>query len=68
MSPSEYSEVTKAKERAAEAHRLRKLLSRKRIADAIQGNPEWAYAKAEETLNKETAVCQQWSRAAWERY
>jgi hypothetical protein len=65
MSPSEYSELTKAKERAADAHRLRKLRLRERIADAIQANPDWAYDKAQEALNKETAVCQQWSRAAW---
>ena len=65
MSPSEYSELTKSKECAADAHRLRKLHFRKRIADAIQANPEWAYAKAQETLDKETAVWQQWSRAAW---
>ena len=65
MSPSEYSELTKAKERAADAHRLRKLRFRERIADAIQSDPEWAYAIAQETLNKETAVWQQWSRAAW---
>ena len=65
MSPSEYSELTKAKERAADAHRLSKLRFRESIANAIQANPEWAYAKAQETLNKETAVWQQWSRAAW---
>ena len=65
MSPSEYSELTKAKERAANAHRLRKLRFRERIADANQANPEWSYAIAQEALNKETAVCQQWSRAAW---
>ena len=65
MSPSEYSELTTAKERAADAHRLRKLRLRERIADAIQANPEWAYARAQEALNKETAVWQQWSRAAW---
>ena len=33
MSPSEYSELTKAKERAADAHRLRKLHLRERIAN-----------------------------------
>jgi hypothetical protein len=65
MSPLEYSELTKANERAADAHMLRKLRFRERIADAIQANPEWAYAIAQETLNKETAVWQQWSRAAW---
>ena len=65
MSPSEYSELTKSKEFAASLHRMRKLRLRERIADAIQANPEWAYAKAQETLNKETAVWQQWSRAAW---
>ena len=65
MSPSEYSELTKAKERAASLHRLRKLRFRERIADAIQANPEWAYARTQEALNKETAVWQQWSRAAW---
>lgn len=40
MSPSEYSELTKAKERATDVHRLRKLRFRQRIADAIQANPE----------------------------
>lgn len=58
MSPSEYSELTKAKERAADAHKLR---LRERIADAIQANPEWSYAIAQEALNKETAVCR-WLR------
>ena len=65
MSPSEYSELTKAKELAASLHRLRKLRLRERIADAIQANPEWAYARAQEALNKETAAWQQWSRVAW---
>jgi hypothetical protein len=65
MSPSEYSELTKANERAADALRLRKLRLRERIANAIQANPDWAYDKAQETLNKETAVWQQWSRIAW---
>ena len=65
MSPAEYSELSQAKERAADLHRLRKLHFRERIADAIQANPEWAYTIAQETLNKETAVWQQWSRAAW---
>jgi hypothetical protein len=65
MSPAEYSELSQTKERAADLHRLRKLHFRERIADAIQANPEWAYAIAQETLNKETAVWQQWSRAAW---
>ena len=65
MSPSEYLKITEAKERAASLHRLRKLRLRERIADAIQANPEWAYAIAQEALNKETAVWQQWSRAAW---
>ena len=65
MSPSEYSELTKSKEFAASLHRMRKLRLRERIADAIQANPEWAYARAQEALNKETALCQQWSRAAW---
>ena len=65
MSPSEYSELTKAKERATSLHRLRKLRFRARIADAIQANPEWAYARTQEALNKEPAVWQQWSRAAW---
>ena len=41
MSPAEYSELTQAKERAADLHRLRKLHFRERIADAIQANPEW---------------------------
>jgi hypothetical protein len=48
MSPSEYSELTKAKERAADAHRLRKLHLRERIANGIQANPDWAYDKAQE--------------------
>lgn len=65
MSPSEYSELTKAKERAADAHKLRKLHLSERIENGIQANPEWSYAIAQEALNKETAVCQQWSRAAW---
>jgi hypothetical protein len=65
MSPAEYSELSQAKERAADLHRLRKLHFRERIADAIQANPEWAYTITQETLNKETAVWQQWSRAAW---
>ena len=65
MTLAEYSELTQSKERAADLHRLRKLNFRERIADAIQANPEWAYAIAQETLNKETAVWQQWSRAAW---
>ena len=65
MSPSEYSELTKAKERAADAHRLRKLHLRERIANGSQANPDWAYDKAQEILNKETAVWQQWSRTAW---
>jgi hypothetical protein len=65
MSPAEYSELSQAKERAADLHRLRKLHFRERIADAIQANPEWAYTIAQGTLNKETAVWQQWSRAAW---
>lgn len=56
MSPSEYSELTKARERAADAHRLRKLHLRERIANGIQANPDWAYDKAQGTLNKETAV------------
>ena len=61
MSPSEYSELTKSKEFAASLHRMRKLRLRERIADAIQANPEWAYARAQEALNKEPAVWQQWS-------
>ncbi len=65
MTPIEYSELTKAKNLAADAHKLRKLRFRERIADAILANPDWSYAKAQETLNKETAVWQQWSRTAW---
>jgi hypothetical protein len=65
MSPAEYLELAQAKERAADLHRLHKLHFRERIAVAIQANPEWAYTIAQETLNKETAVWQQWSRAAW---
>ena len=65
MSPSEYSELTKAKERAADAHKLRKLHLSERIENGIQANPDWAYDKAQEILNKETTVWQQWSRTAW---
>ena len=66
MDELKYQKLVAIKERAAAAHRQRKLQFRGRIAAVILERPEWAFERAKEFLSKPAQPWQKWSRTKWQ--